>query len=187
MWFWFNNDDFLWQIIYKFHRFNTKFFVKKFLYRIYNIVKKSKNPENSKNIKTGSRTGNFCNENDQKNYKLANHVAWKTIIFSRISKLKIRFLSPWPYNVSRINHSIINIDLTFCSVRNKIAFRITQTAVTILGVDCRFQKLRRLWVINHDSESMSQNPWLGWVPRNFKIFIFEPKLSVLKETHKNDN
>ena len=25
-----------------------------------------KNPENSKNIKTGLRTGNFCNENDQK-------------------------------------------------------------------------------------------------------------------------
>jgi len=28
---------------------------------------------------------------------------------------------------------------------------------------------------------------LGWIPRNFKIFIFKPKLSFLKEIHKNDN
>ena len=33
---------------------------------IVKIIKISKNPENSKNIKTGLRTGNFCNENDQK-------------------------------------------------------------------------------------------------------------------------
>ena len=27
---------------------------------------------------------------------------------------------------------------------------------------------------------------LGWIPRNFNIFIFEPKLSFLRENHKND-
>ena len=27
---------------------------------------------------------------------------------------------------------------------------------------------------------------IGWVPRNFKIFIFKPKLSFLREKHKND-
>ena len=48
-----------------------------FSFKIFDddLSKISKNPENSKNIKTGLRTGNFCNENDQKNYKLANHVA----------------------------------------------------------------------------------------------------------------
>ena len=28
---------------------------------------------------------------------------------------------------------------------------------------------------------------LGWVPRNFKILIFKPKLSFLSENHKNDH
>ena len=29
--------------------------------------------------------------------------------------------------------------------------------------------------------------WLGWIPRNFKIFIFKPKLSFLLKNHKNDS
>ena len=39
-----------------------------FSFKIFDddLSKILKNPENSKNIKTGLRTGNFCNENDQK-------------------------------------------------------------------------------------------------------------------------
>ena len=29
--------------------------------------------------------------------------------------------------------------------------------------------------------------WVGWIPRNFKTFIFEPKLSFLRKYQKNDN
>ena len=29
--------------------------------------------------------------------------------------------------------------------------------------------------------------YLGWITRNFKIFIFKPKLSFLSENHWNDN
>ena len=28
---------------------------------------------------------------------------------------------------------------------------------------------------------------IGWIPRNFKILIIKPKLSLLRENHKNDN
>lgn len=57
-------------------KFNFEFFVENFCIEYTTLSKKRlKNPENSKNIKIGLRTGNFCNENDQKNYKLANHVA----------------------------------------------------------------------------------------------------------------
>ena len=32
-----------------------------------------------------------------------------------------------------------------------------------------------------------QDLWLGWIPRNFKNFIFKPKSSFFSEIHKNDN
>ena len=30
-----------------------------------------------------------------------------------------------------------------------------------------------------------KNLYIGWIPRNFKIFIFEPKLSFSRKNHKN--
>ena len=31
-----------------------------------------------------------------------------------------------------------------------------------------------------------QKTLIGWIPRNFKIFIFKPKMSFLKENHNNN-
>ena len=33
---------------------------------------------------------------------------------------------------------------------------------------------------------ISTNFWQGWFPKNSKIFIFQPKLTFLRENHKND-
>ena len=39
---------------------------------------------------------------------------------------------------------------------------------------------------DHVTWNHPRNLILGWIPRNFKIFIFEPKLSFLRENDKND-
>ena len=43
-------------------------------------------------------------------------------------------------------------------------------------------------IIDFESFFKSYNDtYIGWIPRNFEIFIFKPKLPFLSENHKNDN